>query len=189
MQVFELSDQHRLVAIGRAGRATAEGGNKWLLDEYVESRFVDDTVHALPIGQRVLPTRVTEGFLGLAVQDPELLTSTGLFQLISYFHRNALDARQYVFTFWSRIARTVAIVFSVLLAIPFVLGSLRSSGAGTRTVMGLILGISLFLLQRMIESGTIVFDLNPVLLAWLPTGLLAFFTVVLLYRAMRGSVI
>ncbi len=82
-----------------------------------------------------------------------------------------------------RIARTIAIAFSVLLAIPFVLGSLRSSGAGTRTLLGLLLGIGFFLLQRLIESGTIVFDLNPVLLAWSPTVLLATVTLLLLARA------
>jgi lipopolysaccharide export system permease protein len=71
----------------------------------------------------------------------------------------------------------------VLLAIPFVLGSLRSAGAGTRMLMGLIVGVALFLLQKLIESGTQVFDLNPVLLAWLPTALLATVTLVLLARA------
>jgi lipopolysaccharide export system permease protein len=71
----------------------------------------------------------------------------------------------------------------VLLAIPFVLGSLRSAGTGTRMLMGLILGISFFLLQRLIESGTIVFNLNPITLALLPTALLALVTVTLLARA------
>jgi lipopolysaccharide export system permease protein len=71
----------------------------------------------------------------------------------------------------------------VLLAIPFVLGSLRSAGAGTRMLMGLVAGIALFLLQRLIESGTVVFDLNPVLLAWLPTALLATVSLLLLARA------
>jgi len=66
---------------------------------------------------------------------------------------------------------------------PFVLGSLRSAGAGTRMMLGLILGIGFFLLQRLIESGTIVFDLNPVVLAWLPTALLATVTMGLLARA------
>ena len=51
------------------------------------------------------------------------------------------------------------------------LGSLRSAGAGTRMLMGLVAGIAFFLLQRLIESGTVVFDLNPVLLAWMPTAL------------------
>ncbi len=183
MQVFELSADHRLRAIGHAVRATAGANRRWTLSEYAESRFTDDTVQANPAGQRVLESNVSAGFLGLAVDTPGQLTSRSLLSLITYFHENSLDAREYVFAFWSRIARTVAIAFSVLLAIPFVLGSLRSSGAGTRTLLGLLLGIGFFLLQRLIESGTIVFALNPVLLAWLPTVLLATVTLLLLARA------
>jgi lipopolysaccharide export system permease protein len=189
MQIFELSPDHRLLAVGRAGKAIAKGDRKWLLGEYVESRFAGDSVQARPLGQKVLTSNVTAGFLGLAVQDPNLLTSAGLLELIRYFRQNSLDARQYVFSFWSRVARTVAILFSVLLAIPFVLGSLRAAGAGTRTLMGLILGITIFLIQRVIETGTFVFQLNPVLLAWLPTTVLAAVTMGLLYRAMRGGMI
>jgi lipopolysaccharide export LptBFGC system permease protein LptF len=49
--------------------------------------------------------------------------------------------------------------------------------------MGLLLGMAFFVLQRLIESGTIVFDLNPIVLAWLPTALLAMVTITLLTRA------
>ena len=183
MQIFELSPQHRLIALGHATHATAGSKGKWLLSDYTESRFADDAVTTRPPGQRLLASNVTAGFLGLAVEDPKQLTSRALWRLISYYRTNALDTREYLFAFWSRIARTLAIAFSVLLAIPFVLGSLRSAGAGTRMMLGLILGISFFLLQRLIESGTIVFDLNPVVLAWLPTALLATVTVTLLARA------
>ncbi|HZT00931.1 MAG TPA: LPS export ABC transporter permease LptG [Steroidobacteraceae bacterium] len=207
MQVFELSPQHSLIAIGRAASATAAGQHTWMLGGYTESRFfyrsVDaaaaspscdersapcrpppvDRVTASAPGHKVLQSNVTAGFLGLAVQDPEQLTLSSLWQLIEYFHTNSLDARQYVFAFWSKIARTVAIAFSVLLALPFVLGSMRSAGAGTRTMLALVIGIVFFLLQRLIESGTIVFNLDPVILAWLPTALLAAVTLFLLARA------
>jgi lipopolysaccharide export system permease protein len=183
MQIFELSSDHRLRAIGHAGRATAEPNRKWLLTDYTESRFAQGRVLAQPLGQRLLTSNVTAGFLGLAIEDPNQLTSQSLLQLIRYLQANSLDAREYLFAFWSRIARTVAIAFSVLLAIPFVLGSLRSAGAGARMVLGLVVGIGLFLVQRLIESGTVVFDLNPVVLAWLPTTLLATVTVLLLARA------
>jgi lipopolysaccharide export system permease protein len=63
-----------------------------------------------------------------------------------------------------------------------VLGSLRSAGAGTRMMLGLLIGIGFFLLQRLIESGSVVFNLDPVLLAWLPTALLALVTGMLLMR-------
>jgi lipopolysaccharide export system permease protein len=183
MQIFELSADHRLLALGHAVRATAGANKQWLLGDYTESRFADDTVQVRPPGERILKSNVTASFLGLAAQDPEQLTSRALWQLIQYYRTNSLDARQFVFALWSRIARTVAIAFSVLLAIPFVLGSLRSSGAGTRTMLGLLVGIGFFLLQRLIESGTVVFDLNPLVLAWIPTVMLGIVTLLLLARA------
>jgi lipopolysaccharide export system permease protein len=183
MQIFELSPQHRLLALGHAQHATAGAKGKWLLGDYAESRFEDDSVTARPAATRTLESNVTAGFLGLAVQDPDQLTSHALLRLISYFKSNSLETREYVFAFWSRIARTVATAFCVLLAIPFVLGPLRSSGTGARTLMGLVLGIAFFILQRFIETGTSFFNLNPVLLAWTPTALLATVTLGLLARA------
>jgi lipopolysaccharide export system permease protein len=183
MHIFELSGDHRLVALGHAVNAMVGVDKQWLLGDYTESRFTDDSVVTKPPGQRILQSNVTAGFLGLASQNPEELTSRALWQMIEYYRTNSLDASQYLFAFWSRIARTVAIAFAVLLAIPFVLGSLRSSGAGTRTMMGLLLGVCFFLLQRLIESGTIVFALNPVVLAWIPTASLAIVTILLLARA------
>ena len=183
MQVFQLSPQHTLVSIGHAASATAAGHRTWLLGGYTESSFTDDRVTTSAPREKVLQSNVTAGFLGLAVQDPEQLTLQALWEVIGYFRANALDARQYLFAFWSKIARTVAIAFSVLLAIPFILGSMRSAGAGTRTMLGLVIGIAFFLLQRLIESGTIVFNLDPVILAWLPTALLATVTLLLLARA------
>jgi len=182
MQIFELSPEHRLTALGYATHAVAGTHGKWLLSDYRESRFTGDEVSARPPGQRVLESNISAGFLGLAVEDPKQLTGRSLWRLIHYFQSNSLDAREYVFAFWSRIARTVGVLFAVLLAIPFVLGSMRSAGAGTRMMLGLLIGIGFFLLQRLIESGTVVFQLNPVLLAWLPTALLALLTLVLLAR-------
>jgi lipopolysaccharide export system permease protein len=182
MQVFELSSEHRLQAIGHAARATAGSNRTWLLSDYAESRFTPGRVVARPGGERTLHSSVSAGFLGLAVEDPHDLEVSVLWRLISYFKANALDARPYVFAFWSRVARTIAIAFAVLLAIPFVLGSLRSAGAGARALVGLMLGMVFFLLQRLIESGTIVFQLDPVVLAWLPTALLATVALGFLWR-------
>lgn len=182
MQIFELSPQHQLLALGHARRATAGSNRKWLLTDYAESRFSGDTVSSTPPAERIIESNVTAGFLGLAVQDPDQLTIGALWRLIGYYQSNALDAREYVFAFWSRIARTVAVAFCALLAIPFALGPLRSTGSGTRMLLGLVLGIAFFLMQRLIESSTVVFALNPVLLAWLPAAVLATVSMGLLAR-------
>lgn len=183
MTVFELAPEHRLRAIGRAARATADDRPVWILSDYAESRFTRDRVLTRAAGERVLASNVSAGFLGLAVSDPRQLETPALLELISYYRSNKLDVTPYVFAFWSRVARTLAIGFAALLAVPFVLGGLRSAGAGTRTLLGLGIGIAFFLLQRLIESGTVVFRLDPVVLAWLPTALLAMVSLTLLARA------
>ncbi|MEP7245460.1 MAG: LPS export ABC transporter permease LptG [Gammaproteobacteria bacterium] len=183
MTVFEISPDHRLRAVGHAMGATAGSSSEWLLRAYAESRFANDRVLTRPAGERKLESSVSAGFLGLAVDDPHEMQISTLWRIIRYYRVNALDSKPYVFAFWSRIARTVAIAFAVLLPVPFVLGSLRSAGSGARVAIGLLLGIGFFLLQRLIESGTLVFDFNPVILAWLPTALLASVSLGLLARA------
>jgi lipopolysaccharide export system permease protein len=73
----------------------------------------------------------------------------------------------------------VAIAF----ALPFGFGSMRSAGTGARTTLGLGIGIVYFFIQRMVESGALVFRLDPILLALLPTLMLALAAGVLLQRA------
>ena len=52
MQIFELSPEHRLRALGHAARATSGAKGKWLLSDYAESRFQGDEVTARSPCQR-----------------------------------------------------------------------------------------------------------------------------------------
>ena len=63
-----------------------------------------------------------------------------------------------------------------MLAVPFAFGPMRSTGTGARTVVGIMIGVVFFLMAKMLESGGAVFDLPPVVIAWLPTALLALIT-------------
>ncbi len=182
MMVFELDAGYRLRAIGRAASATADPAGGWRLSRYQESRFVDDRVTVRRDASHSLDSNVSAEFVGIASTSPSQLPSATLYRLIRHLQANDLDTEAPLFAFWSRIARTVAVLFGVLVAVPFVFGSLRSSGGGARTTVGLLIGIAFFLLQRMLESGAVVFDLDPVLLAWIPTGLLAAVALTLLAR-------
>jgi lipopolysaccharide export system permease protein len=181
--LFEL-DGTRLRKVGRASTATvAPDGPGWSLQGYTETRFTADgtEVESEPI--KMLNTRVDPGFIGLAVSEPRQLPSIGLLRLMRHQQANRLETRNYEFAFWSRIARTTAILVVALLAVPFALGPLRSSGAGARMVIGVLIGVAFFLIQRTLESGAVVFDLDPMVLAWVPTLLLALLTATLLLRA------
>jgi len=105
-----------------------------------------------------------------------------LHQAMAYYGQNQLDDAAYRLAWWSALARTFAIPIAVLFALPFGFGSMRSAGSGARATLGLVVGLVYFFLQRTVESGTVVFQLDPLLLACLPTFLLACAAAILLVR-------
>jgi lipopolysaccharide export system permease protein len=94
-----------------------------------------------------------------------------------------LDDRRYSVAFWSRIASAIAVTPMCVLALPFVMGRMRSSGTGARMVVGLIIGLAYFFASRSLADGGAIFDLNPVVTAWLPTIALVMVTGAVLARA------
>ena len=75
-----------------------------------------------------------------------------------------------------------AVIIVTLLALPFVFGPLRTTGAGTRTVIGVMLGVVFFLITRTVENGGQLFGLNPLLVGWLPTASIGLVTLVAISR-------
>jgi lipopolysaccharide export system permease protein len=182
MMLYEIGDDGRLLAMGRAVSARASDEGSWSLEQYAETRFDTDKVSSVRAARRVLESNVTAEFLGIAASSPAQLPSRALWKMVRHLEANGLDTRESRFALWSRIARTLAPIFAVLLALPFVFGSLRASGAGAKVALGLILGIAFFLLQRMLESGAVVFNGNPALFAWLPTLLMGAAALLLIRR-------
>jgi lipopolysaccharide export system permease protein len=129
-----------------------------------------------------MQSSVNPEFLGLAATDPQLLTLRGLASYIDHLRRNSLETAVYEIGYWSRIARLFAVIVVTLLALPFVFGPLRTTGAGTRTVIGVLLGVVFFLITGTIEKGGQLFGLNPALVGWLPTAAIGLCTLVAISR-------
>ena len=180
--VFKFDAQRRLSSVGRATSASIDTDNRWRLSDYRESRIESERVVARRSAVAQLPTRLSPEFLGLAVVEPKSLPSRGLYNYVQHLKQNGLDARTYETAFWARIARTAAVAIIVVLAVPLSFGPMRS-GMGARTVVGILIGVAFFLLARMLESGGMVYDLPPLVVAWLPTALLLLFTGVAVARA------
>ena len=71
----------------------------------------------------------------------------------------------------------------VMLALPFSLGTMRSSGQGARAVVGILIGAGYVLVSRTLESSGQIFDFPPWVIGWVPTIALGMLTLLLLARA------
>jgi len=182
VSLFQLDGPTKLRSIQRAERISVADPGRWRLHNVATSRFGDDRVTGGVVSETTMQSTVNPEFLGLAATDPQMLTLHGLAAYIDHLRRNSLDTASYEIGYWSRIARLFAVIIVTLLALPFVFGPLRTTGAGTRTVIGVMLGVVFFLITRTIENGGHLFGLNPALVGWLPTVAIGLGTMIAIAR-------
>jgi len=180
--VYRVAADGTLAAVGRADAVRAQADQRWFLTNYVESRFMPEAVRTSTVPEALGLVGVNPDLLGLAVVREKTMTGTALWRYVRYLKASGLEAREYEVAFWSRLASACAVPLMCVLAVPFVLGPLRSGGAGTRMLAGLGIGLTWFLFSRTLADGGEVWNLAPALTAWLPTIALGAATALALAR-------
>ncbi|MEC9376375.1 MAG: LPS export ABC transporter permease LptG [Pseudomonadota bacterium] len=177
---FEIDFPNAISSMGRADSIQADGDD-WTLVGMIESTFVGDKI--LNEGDvNVEQFRKLGDLLSISIVRESNMTAIELYRYIQYLESNDLNSGKYIIAFWSRMANLVGIVVMCILALPFLFGNLRSSGAGARTMVGILIGLGYFLMNRTLADSAAVFNLYPLFVAWMPTILLTAVTFLLLAR-------
>lgn len=180
--MFRFNEDRTLKSIARAESSGIDVSDKWILENYKETRFADDSVQVVESSMEVESFDLDAEMLGITLVKPVSLSARGLLSYIRYLNRNDLDAQRYETELWSRIARTVTVIIMPVLALAFVFGSLRSSGSGGRLMIGVLIGLSYFLASEMTANSGEVFRLNPAVVTWFPSMALLLVTFFALSR-------
>jgi lipopolysaccharide export system permease protein len=182
IKVFQLDPERRLVSVARAASAQVARDKVWRLDQYDETVFGPEGVTVRKNAQREVRTSLSPEFLGLAVAEPDNMPLRDLRAYIGHLQRNDLESARFETSFWARLARLVAVLLVIILALPFSIGSLRNSGQGARTVIGVLLGAGFVLLSKTLENSGQLLNLAPWMVGWIPTAVLAALTATLTWR-------
>jgi len=180
--IYEFNDQRRLVGTAHAAEASYIG-KRWLLKDIALDRIEDDGVITTRIPQAAWETLLSPDLINVVVVDPQKLSAIGLYRYINYLRDNHQDASRYQLALWIRIMAPISTGVMVFLAVPFVFGSLRTMGAGQRTVIGAMVGLAFFLLNRTLSYLGLAYDLNPFFSAAFPTLLFLGLAIWLMRRA------
>jgi lipopolysaccharide export system permease protein len=180
--LYRLDQEGQLTGIGRADSAGIDDANQWVLSNFEETLFVGNGVKTNKMRRSTQPNNLSTDLIGLTVVRPAGLTGAQLLKYVQYLERNDLDTRRYVVAFWGRIAAAIAVMPMCVLALPLVFGRVRTTGSGGRMIVGLIVGLAYFLASRGLADGGQVYDIDPLLVAWLPTAVLSCVTMVAIFR-------
>lgn len=110
--------------------------------------------------------------LNLLLLKANAISIRGLLRLIAYLDDNGLDDRSYALELWRKLMAPVTVVGMMLFAVPFVMGPLRSAGAGQRLLVGVLIGVGFYVVNEVTANTGQIFGWIPVLSAGLPTLLL-----------------
>jgi len=180
--IFRFDQSNKLESISRAENSGVDKAGNWILQKFRETRFVDDGVQVVESERAVQEFDFDAEVLGISLVKPWSLSGRGLLSYITYLKRNSLDAAIYETELWYRISRTATVIVMPLLALAFVFGSLRTGGAGARLMIGVIIGLAYYLASEMLANSGQVFNLNPAIIAWMPSAALVLVTIVALQR-------
>jgi len=169
LYMYRFNEDSSLKSIARAENSGIDVSDKWILENFRETRFADDSVQVVESSVAVESFDLDADMLGVTLVKPVSMSARGLMSYINYLKKNELDAQRYETELWSRIARTVTVVLMPVLALAFVFGSLRSAGSGGRLMIGVLVGLAYFLASEMTANSGQVFRLNPAIVTWLPS--------------------
>ena len=177
----------RLASVTMAAQSQARPDGTRQLQDAVQVQFQGGATQRTRLPRFELAAGAGDEFFKLAAVDPRHQSPLELWRAARRLEARGQDATAQRLALWSGVARLAAIPLAMLLAVPMLVGFLRSAGSGARATLGLLLGLCYFIAERTVENGTLAFGLEPLLLAWLPTLLLAVAVAVLLSRTRRLS--
>lgn len=172
VKVYEFSKNNQLKRITHAQTAKFVD-NKWQLDNVKQTEFTDGGVDSKTIKSVIWNELLNPDLFNVVSVRPSNMSAIDLYQYSQYLKQNDLDSSHYELSFWVKVFTPISSLVMLLIALPFVFGSQRTGGAGNRILIGLLLGIGFYILNRTVNHLGQVYHIYPFISASAPVVLVA----------------
>ena len=162
VQIFEFDNKGLVVSRMQAASANFSGDDSWQLKGVTRAEFSVPTssattanaaVQRAGVSRSVLdsfrwPTEISQEMVSVALLKPERMGTIDLFNYIRHLDANGQTAQRYEIEFWKKVFYPLSCLVMVILALPFAYLHFRSGGISGYVFMGVMIGISFFLLNN-----------------------------------------
>jgi lipopolysaccharide export system permease protein len=154
VRIFEADARGFLVSITQAPRGRFGDDGAWLLEEAERTEFLsrgegpETRVERLKIPSYRWPTEITPEMVSVALLKPDRMSTLDLFQYVRHLEANGQTSQRYEIEFWRKVFYPLSCMVMVVLALPFAYLHFRSGGITSYVFVGVLIGISFFLLNN-----------------------------------------
>ncbi len=172
LKIYQLDKNNQLKQIVHANAARYVNGS-WQLKRVQRSIFSDGKVSSESLKTLDWPELLNPELFTVVSVKPATMSAIDLYLYSKYLQDNQLDASHYQLAFWIKVMTPISSLVMLLIALPFIFSSQRSGGSGFRILVGLLLGIGFFMLNRTINHLGQIYGVYPFFSAAIPVMLVA----------------
>ena len=168
IQIYRFNENLKLSSWVSASSAIYQQ-DSWQLRDVIETTV--NTTEIVKESQPIMSwqSTLTPDKLGVVTVKPESLSLQGLNEYLDYLEANDQDPSRYLLAFWRKVAQPFTLAVMLLVALSFIFGPLRSVSMGARIMMGVATGILFFIVNEVLGSLSLVYQLPAMFGAFMPS--------------------
>lgn len=171
ISIYQLDEQRRVQTLTYARRGRYLDRQRWLLSDVYISEISPQGVKGEHVKDFVWTSVIDPGVVDVVVVDPENMSLSDLSKYVDFLQENKQDAAKYELAFWARLINPFITLVMLLVSAPFVVGVGRGISLGPRMMLGILIGMSFNIIDNAVGQVGIVYGLNPLFVAVLPSFL------------------
>ena len=152
----------------------------WVLQNVTQLHFSTNKIKKIHLAQLPLHVVFNPDFMCQGQKMMQQESMIRLYRIIRYRYKSGLQTGQYVFAFWQRVIQPLTTDIMVCLGVPFIFGLLRQANMGQRILTGTIIGLAFYMLNQFVGPFAMVYQIQPIVAALMPTVLCVSAYVILL---------
>jgi len=181
VEIYQLDEAGRL-ASAIAAKSAIPSADQWLLKQVKQTIIGDQTIRTVAYDEMIYAGNLSYQLLEALMIEPRQMSSSDLYSYLAFLDENELDTSTVSLTFWQKIMAPFTVLIMCVLGLPFVLGSQRQNNTGQRLMLGILLGLTYVVADRLLIQLGSQMNINPFVNALSPSLLFLALAVYLLIK-------
>ena len=173
ISIYELNSDAHLKTVTHAEKGTYLQHEQWRLENLAQSQISTEKMQANSQIEKTWQTTIAPDLVKIAVVNPDNLSLIDLAQYIDFLKTNQQKSQMFELAFWGRVVNPFVTFVMLLVATPFVIGVKRGVNVGSRMMIGVVIGMSFNILDKIFGHVGLIYDFNPLLIAIFPSFLVS----------------
>ncbi|MEO1946762.1 MAG: LPS export ABC transporter permease LptG [Methylophilaceae bacterium] len=174
VNIYEFDENFKLQTISTADTASHLDG-RWKLTDVTQTTIIEaeqvDQKHAETkfFSKANWDSGIHPELLDILLVDPERMSAWNLYGFITHLANNKQETTRYDVALWTKVIYPLACIVMVILALPFGFLQQRSTSTSAKIFIGILLGITYQIMNRVFIHLGVLNDWPPLLSAITPT--------------------